>query len=98
MQFIIPAGKTQHICRSAGLIMETAPFFRKWLKCVAVSHYPDGRVPHVVPDVLTRIAEREGRTATILQSAFWAPSLRAAFLPIIEIPGIARTADKRTER
>jgi alpha-L-rhamnosidase len=37
---------------SAGLIMETAPFFTKWLRDIAVSQYPDGRVPHVVPDVL----------------------------------------------
>ncbi|MDR0475240.1 MAG: glycoside hydrolase family 78 protein [Treponema sp.] len=65
-------GDAEIFARSAGLIMETAPFFRKWLKCVAVSHYPDGRVPHVVPDVLTRIAEREGRTANEAGATAWA--------------------------
>ena len=46
-------GDAQIFIRSASLIMETAPFFRKWLRDVAVSQYADGRIPNVVPDVLS---------------------------------------------
>ncbi|MDR1445278.1 MAG: glycoside hydrolase family 78 protein [Treponema sp.] len=45
-------GDAQIFCRSASFLMEAAPFFRKWLRDVAVSQLPDGRVPHVVPNVL----------------------------------------------
>lgn len=32
--------------------MNTYPFFRKWLREVAVDQRPDGSIPHVVPDLL----------------------------------------------
>ena len=46
-------GDAQIFIRSASLIMETAPFFRKWLRDLDASQYEDGRVAHVVPDVLS---------------------------------------------
>ncbi|MDR2135999.1 MAG: glycoside hydrolase family 78 protein [Treponema sp.] len=46
-------GDANIFSRAACLLMETAPFFRKWLRDMAVSQFPDGRIPHVVPDVLS---------------------------------------------
>ena len=45
-------GDAEIFCRAAAYFMETAPFFKKWLRDLAVSQFPDGRVPHVVPDIL----------------------------------------------
>ncbi|MDR3146920.1 MAG: glycoside hydrolase family 78 protein [Treponema sp.] len=45
-------GDANIFSRAACLLMETAPFFRKWLRDMVVSQFPDGRIPHVVPDVL----------------------------------------------
>jgi alpha-L-rhamnosidase len=54
-------GDADVFARSACLIMETAPFFIKWLRDVAVSQYKDGRVPNVVPDVMTH-KDKNGET------------------------------------
>jgi len=47
-------GDAQVFAHSANLLMETAPFFAKWLRCLSVSQYTNGSVPHVVPDVLSK--------------------------------------------
>ncbi|MDR0731601.1 MAG: glycoside hydrolase family 78 protein [Treponema sp.] len=44
-------GDANIFSRAACLIMETAPFFRKWLRDLVRSQLPDGRIPHVVPDI-----------------------------------------------
>ena len=44
---------------AANYLMETAPFFKKWLRDLAVSQLPDGQVPHVVPDVLFNISTKD---------------------------------------
>ncbi|MDR0637046.1 MAG: glycoside hydrolase family 78 protein [Treponema sp.] len=46
-------GDAEIFCRTAAYLMETAPFFKKWLRDLGASQFPDGRVPHVVPDVLS---------------------------------------------
>jgi alpha-L-rhamnosidase len=45
-------GDAEIFCRAAGYLMETAPFFKKWLRDLAVSQLPGGQVPHVVPDIM----------------------------------------------
>jgi alpha-L-rhamnosidase len=45
-------GDANIFSRAAAFLMETAPFFRKWLRDMVQSQFPDGRIPHVVPDVL----------------------------------------------
>ncbi len=45
-------GDAQIFCRTASYNMNTYPFFRKWLREVAVDQREDGSVPHVVPDLL----------------------------------------------
>ncbi|AEF82954.1 glycoside hydrolase family 78 protein [Leadbettera azotonutricia] len=45
-------GDANIFSRAACLLMETAPFYKKWLRDLAASQRPDGKVPHVVPDVL----------------------------------------------
>ena len=44
---------------AANYLMETAPFFRKWLRDLASSQLEDGQVPHVVPDVLNDISKND---------------------------------------
>jgi alpha-L-rhamnosidase len=46
-------GDAQVFARTAAFNMDVAGFFTKWLGDVAADQYPDGRVPHVIPDVLT---------------------------------------------
>jgi alpha-L-rhamnosidase len=48
-------GDAEIFARAASYLMETAPFFGKWLRDLAISQYPDGQIPHVVPDVLKNI-------------------------------------------
>ena len=68
-------GDAEIFARSAGLIMETAPFFTKWLRDLAASQYDDGRVPHVVPDVLKNIAESDERITDNAGATAWADAV-----------------------
>jgi alpha-L-rhamnosidase len=45
-------GDAEIFCRAACYLMETAPFFKKWLRDLAISQLPGGQVPHVVPDIM----------------------------------------------
>ena len=45
-------GDAQIFVRTASYIMNTYPFFRKWLRDLAVDQRPDGSVPHIIPDLL----------------------------------------------
>lgn len=45
-------GDAQAFCRTAAYNMDVAGFFTKWLKDLSADQYPDGKVPHVIPDVL----------------------------------------------
>ncbi len=45
-------GDAQVFVRTASFNMDVAAFFTKWLGDLAVDQYEDGRVPHVIPDVL----------------------------------------------
>ncbi|HZF66171.1 MAG TPA: family 78 glycoside hydrolase catalytic domain, partial [Chitinophagaceae bacterium] len=45
-------GDAQAFSRTAAFNMNVHNFFSKWLKDVAADQQPDGRVPHVVPNVL----------------------------------------------
>lgn len=46
-------GDAQIFCRTAGYLMDTYTFYRKWLRDVALDSSAEGAVPHVVPDILT---------------------------------------------
>ncbi len=45
-------GDAQVFSRTACFNMNAAGFFTKWLRDLAADQYPDGKVPHVIPDVL----------------------------------------------
>ena len=47
-------GDAQAFARTAAFNMDVAAFFTKWTKDVIADQYPNGSVPHVIPDVLTR--------------------------------------------
>ncbi|RPI26916.1 MAG: alpha-L-rhamnosidase [Acidobacteria bacterium] len=61
-------GDAQVFSRTAAFNMDVAAFFTKWLKDVAADQLPNGSVPHVIPDVLSR----PGRPSA--GSAAWADS------------------------
>lgn len=52
-------GDAQIFCRTACYLMNTYPFFRKWLKDVAADQTPEGGVPHVVPDIISGKEEND---------------------------------------
>jgi alpha-L-rhamnosidase len=52
-------GDAEIFIRSASLLMGIAPFFTKWLRDVSASQYADGRVPHVVPDVISNFVKND---------------------------------------
>ena len=43
-------GDAQIFCRTGSFLMETAPFFRAWLRDLAADQHADGCVPNWVPD------------------------------------------------
>lgn len=45
-------GDAQVFARTAAFNMDVAGFFTKWLADLTFDQYPDGRVPHVIPNVL----------------------------------------------
>ncbi len=47
-------GDAQVFSMTAAYNFDVAPFYTKWLKDVAADQLPDGRVPHVIPDVLKK--------------------------------------------
>jgi alpha-L-rhamnosidase len=65
-------GDAEIFARAASFLMETAPFFRKWLRDLAVSQLPDGQVPHVVPDVLKNIVGIDDKVTQEAGATAWA--------------------------
>jgi alpha-L-rhamnosidase len=45
-------GDAQVFSRTASFLRDAGNFFTKWLKDVAADQFPDGRVPHVIPNIL----------------------------------------------
>jgi alpha-L-rhamnosidase len=45
-------GDAQVFAPTAAFNFNVAPFYTKWLKDLAADQLPDGKVPHVIPDVL----------------------------------------------
>jgi alpha-L-rhamnosidase len=68
-------GDAQIFSRAASLFMETAPFFRKWLRDVAVSQWPNGAVPHVVPDVLKKTTGADAALTQEAGATAWADAI-----------------------
>jgi len=56
-------GDAQVFSRTAAFNMDVAGFFTKWLKDVAADQYPNGKVPHVIPDVLGTPDKEAGGSA-----------------------------------
>jgi len=56
-------GDAQVFARTAAFNMDVAAFFRKWLADLAADQARDGRVPHVVPDVLSTADRPAGGSA-----------------------------------
>jgi alpha-L-rhamnosidase len=47
-------GDAQAFARTAAFNMQVAGFFTKWLKDLAADQLPNGSVPHVIPDVISK--------------------------------------------
>lgn len=47
-------GDAQVFSRTAAFNRQVAPFFAKWLQDLAADQQPNGRVPHVIPQVLAK--------------------------------------------
>ena len=52
-------GDAQIFCSTATFLMNTYPFYSKWMKDVAADQTEDGAVPHVVPDILTGYSDED---------------------------------------
>jgi alpha-L-rhamnosidase len=65
-------GDAEIFCRAASYLMETAPFFKKWLRDLSISQLPDGRVPHVAPDVLNNIVGIDDKITEDAGATAWA--------------------------
>ena len=53
-------GDAQIFAATASYIYDVLPFFRKWLRDLALDQLPEGGVPHVIPDVLNRHEKTKG--------------------------------------
>ena len=65
-------GDAHVFMNAANYLMETAPFFKKWLRDLTVSQFEDGRVPHVVPNVLNDINKFDGMITGEAGATAWA--------------------------
>ncbi len=52
-------GDAQIFCPTACYLMDTHPFFTKWLKDLQYDQTPEGGVPHVIPDIITNAKATE---------------------------------------
>lgn len=64
-------GDAQVFVRAASYLYDTSAFFTKWLRDVAAAQYPDGGVPHVVPDILTGHLPEDNVAATNTATTGW---------------------------
>jgi alpha-L-rhamnosidase len=64
-------GDTQVFIRTACFNMNVATFYTKWLRDLGVEQLPNGSVPFVVPDVLTRIDSGELPPPSASGAAAW---------------------------
>ncbi|MCA9961052.1 MAG: family 78 glycoside hydrolase catalytic domain, partial [Anaerolineales bacterium] len=64
-------GDTQVFIRTACFNMNVAAFFTKWLHDLRADQLPNGRVPFVVPDVLSKINVGELKAAQSAGAAAW---------------------------
>jgi alpha-L-rhamnosidase len=66
-------GDAQVFCRTAAFNMDVAGFFTKWLKDLAADQLPNGSVPYVIPDVLSRPDRLEAGSAAWADSSVIIP-------------------------
>ncbi|MCE5258457.1 MAG: glycoside hydrolase family 78 protein [Chloroflexi bacterium] len=71
-------GDAQIFARTGSFLMETAAFFTKWLRDLALEQYPSGMVPNVVPNA-NRPLHTKGMMAAIEGSSGWGDA--AVILP-----------------
>jgi alpha-L-rhamnosidase len=64
-------GDTQVFIRTACFNMNVAAFFTKWLRDLSADQLPDGSVPFVVPDALTKMRSGEVNPARASGAAAW---------------------------
>lgn len=64
-------GDTQVFIRTACFNMNVAAFFTKWLRDLCADQLPNGSVPFVVPDALTKMRSGEPNPAPATGAAAW---------------------------
>lgn len=64
-------GDAQVFIRTASYLMNTAPFFKKWLRDLKEDQLKNGGVPYVIPDVLTRFPIDDSEEPTDHSSTGW---------------------------
>ena len=64
-------GDAQIFARTACYLMNTDPFYRKWLRDLKHDQFPDGGVPFVVPDILTGTMDDDPISQGAKVSAAW---------------------------
>jgi Alpha-L-rhamnosidase N-terminal domain./Bacterial alpha-L-rhamnosidase. len=65
-------GDAQVFAGTAAFLMQSDPFFRKWLRDLAADQLPDGEVPHVVPNVLPPWKNPDGTMTSSGSACGWA--------------------------
>jgi alpha-L-rhamnosidase len=72
-------GDAQIYAPTASFLMQTAGFFRKWLRDLAVEQEPDGRVPLIIPSPVGAESSLPGPVTLLNGSAGWGDA--AVILP-----------------
>lgn len=62
-------GDAQIFCRTASFLMNTYPFYAKWLRDLAYDQTKEGGVPHVIPDILGMSTQAAGSSKEDTHSA-----------------------------
>jgi alpha-L-rhamnosidase len=90
-------GDAQVFASTAAFNYDVRTFFRKWLRDLRDAQRPDGAVPHVAPDVLTRHALRSGDGRAAAGAAGWGDAIAVVPWEVLRAYGdrrlVAETLD-----
>ena len=90
-------GDTQVFIRTACFNMNVAAFFTKWLRDLSADQLPNGSVPFVVPDALTRMRSGEPNPLPAAGAAGWSDAAVICPWTIYLCYGDARLLEEQYE-
>jgi len=90
-------GDAQVFVRTASFHRDIASFMTKWLRDLAADQRPDGGVPFVIPDVLSKVPNNDPHTAQSHSSSGWGDAAVICPWTLYEVYGDRRILERQYE-